>query len=156
MENIELWKDIPEYEWLYQASTFWNIRSLNFNNWSWIKNRKKQLNKWGYEYVNLSKLWVQNKLKVHRLVWLTFLENPENKRTINHRNWIHNDNRVENLEWFTDTEQQIHKYNVLWYKLSHRPIVRKNIWYDFSEFNDKTVTIEWNIIDWNLYITKII
>ena len=26
--NEEIWKDIPWYEWLYQASNLWNIKSL--------------------------------------------------------------------------------------------------------------------------------
>ena len=32
MENEEIWKDIPEYEGLYQVSNYGNVKSLARNN----------------------------------------------------------------------------------------------------------------------------
>lgn len=46
---------------------------------------------------------------VHRLIAETWIPNPENKQTINHKNKNKLDNRVENLEWATHREQNIHK-----------------------------------------------
>ena len=51
---------------------------------------------------------VRRKTLRHRIVALTFLENPHNKPTVNHRNEIKTDNRLENLEWSTKQEQQDH------------------------------------------------
>ena len=50
---------------------------------------------------------------VHRLVAAAFIPNPQNKRTVNHKNGIRHDNRVENLEWATHSEQQTHSFKVL-------------------------------------------
>ena len=50
-------------------------------------------------------------LHIHRLIALTFIPNPENKKTVNHKNHNRTDNRVENLEWATQSEQNNHKEN---------------------------------------------
>jgi len=50
---------------------------------------------------------------IHFMVASTFLSNPDEKPTINHKNKIRTDNRVENLEWSTYLEQNIHKSKVL-------------------------------------------
>ncbi len=46
---------------------------------------------------------------IHRIVAITFLENPKKLPTVNHKNHKRDDNRVENLEWASYGDQNIHK-----------------------------------------------
>tara|TARA_B100001146_G_C16190651_1_gene438953 strand:- start:1607 stop:2206 length:600 start_codon:yes stop_codon:yes gene_type:complete len=108
MEN-EIWKDIPGYEGLYQASNLGRIKNLHRKakhpkgGYRTVRERilKLYYNKAGYQVVKLS---VNNKKplqRVHRLVAFTFIDKPKGKDYINHKNEIKDDNRVENLEWCT-------------------------------------------------------
>lgn len=61
----------------------------------------------GHLYVTLSN---RKRMLVHRAVALAFLENPEQKRCVNHKNGKSFDNRLENLEWATHGENNAHSY----------------------------------------------
>lgn len=69
----------------------------------------------GYPTLELSKNHKVKTFRIHRLVALTFIPNPENKPQVNHINGIRDDNRLENLEWVTAQENQIHKWDTLGY-----------------------------------------
>lgn len=72
---------------------------------------KYQRDKDGYLSVSLNlEEGGKKKYRVHRVVALAFIPNPENKPEVNHKNSIRDDNRVENLEWSTRSENEKHAY----------------------------------------------
>ena len=94
----EIWKPIPGYEDLYEVSNKGQIRSIckRYKNKG---NLKQRPNNKGYMYVTLCRKGDQKTVNVHRLVALTFIENPNNLPCINHKDENKTNNHVSNLEW---------------------------------------------------------
>lgn len=67
----------------------------------------------GYLSVSLSKNGRGTHTLVHRIVATAFLPNPEDKRTVNHKNGNKHDNRLDNLEWATYSENHKHSFRKL-------------------------------------------
>lgn len=102
----EIWKDIKNYEGLYQVSTLGNVKSLNFKHTGKEKILKLTKNSSGYLNVGLCKDGKRKGFLVHRLVAETFIPNPDNLKQVNHLSERKTENNVKNLEWVTA------KYNV--------------------------------------------
>ena len=98
----EVWKDIKNYEGLYQVSNLGRIRNSNHIILKQYKNHK------GYLITQLSKKGKHCTIIVHRIVAKAFIPNLDNKPQINHINCNKVDNRVENLEWVTNDENKLH------------------------------------------------
>lgn len=64
----------------------------------------------GYLHVSLKHNGLKQNMKIHRLVALTFINNPENKETVNHIDGNKKNNHVDNLEWATQRENNLHAY----------------------------------------------
>lgn len=108
----EIWKDIAEYEGLYQVSNLGHVRSLDrvikYTNRRVVHAKSKIISgfikKNGYISVDLYKDNKRKKFHLHRLVGAAFIPNPENKPQINHKDENKSNNSVDNLEWMTAKE----------------------------------------------------
>lgn len=109
----EKWLDIKGFEGLYQVSNMGRVKSFDKTiiqkngTTRFIKGRimKTYGDKDYYSCIDLvDKYGKKHKLKVHRLVAIAFIPNPDNKPCIDHINTIKYDNRVENLRWVTYEE----------------------------------------------------
>lgn len=67
----------------------------------------------GYCTVNLNYNKVKKNMKVHRLVALCFLENPNNLEQVNHKDGNKENNNVSNLEWIQNKDNAKHFHRVL-------------------------------------------
>lgn len=103
----EIWKDIKDYEGLYQVSNLGRVKSLSkkhkikggnfyYTDEMILKNIQK---KDGYEVVNLSKNNISTKKSVHRLVAQAFIPNKHNYKCVNHKDENKRNNKADNLEW---------------------------------------------------------
>lgn len=117
----EQWKDIPNYEGIYQASNLGRIKSLErmvkYKNGAHkpqkenISYQRRSRNT--YLLVGLYKEGSEKKALVHRLIAMAFLPNNEAKAAVNHKDGNKANNSVENLEWVTNSENMKHSYAVL-------------------------------------------
>lgn len=124
----EIWKDIPNYEGLYQVSNFGNIKTVNRSNKDKIGRKhtiketicKPSIDTSGYMQVVLTKNKKRKSYKVHRLVAMVFIPNHNNLPQINHKDENKLNNNVENLEWCT------HEYNCQYGTRSYRCTIHRN------------------------------
>lgn len=90
---MEIWKNIKNYEGIYQIS-----------NLGKIKNKEKILKQYvkkGYYTIGLRKNGLRKFYQVHRLVAQAFIENKDNLPQVNHIDENKLNNNVDNLEWCT-------------------------------------------------------
>ena len=95
----EIWKDIQGYEGMYQVSSHGRVRSFKWNRCKILKTRK---DKKGYTVVTLTKHSKNYVPKVHRLVAIAFIPNPNNLPQVNHKDEDKSNNNIDNLEWCTN------------------------------------------------------
>jgi hypothetical protein len=129
--NLEIWKDIPDYNGLYQVSDLGNIRSLNYGKIKELKPRLVGYDGNQYLAVNLSKESKVKSVKVHKLVALCFLNHTSkgyNGLVIDHIDSNKLNNRLDNLKLVTprfnaskDKQGSSSKFTgVTWHKKSKK------------------------------------
>ena len=115
---IEEWREIEDYEGYYEVSNIGRVRRkkgetiykdgrvANFSETI----LKASLNQKGYLRVYLSIKSKKITKTVHRLVAETWILNPENKKTVNHKDLDKTNNMVDNLEWLSNKENMQHAF----------------------------------------------
>ena len=138
---MEVWKPIPftNYD-TWEVSNKGNIRHRKR-----LNNLKFKSNK-GHLMISLGTKVDKRWFLVHRLVALAFLDKPEGKDIVNHKNGVKGDNRVENLEWCTAAENTEHHFsNFHDYKTERkylsinriRRIYKSQTWSSVEDFIDE-------------------
>jgi len=121
MYTNEKWKDIPNYEGIYEVSNFGRIRTkegkTTYSNRHGLRRWKSRILKYkGVNYTTGKRvtLWKNNKYKdwlVARLVCMTFHGVPEDlKMTVNHKDGDRFNNHIYNLEWLTLADNIRHAF----------------------------------------------
>ena len=118
---MEAWRDIPNYEGLYQASSLGRIRTCEnkvtsnarYSTRIW----KSRIMKGRGDDIRTGRrvtLWKCGKKKdflVARLVATTFLGNPPKDFTVNHKDGNRLNNNIENLEWLSREDNVRHAFS---------------------------------------------
>ena len=106
----------------YSVSTEGEVRKDTTN---YILSQSSQQD---YKFVGLIINGKQKRMRVHRMVALTFIDNPDNKPYVNHINGNRSDNNVENLEWVTPSENTQHAVNTGLFKSGRtRAVIQYNL-----------------------------
>ena len=104
-DTLEIYRDVPGFEGLYQVSDCGNVKSLRKNRLLKLQNLK------GYKKVQLflgDGHYVQ--WLVHRLVLLVFVGPSE--LCVNHKDGCRTNNALSNLEYVTYSENNFHAYRI--------------------------------------------
>lgn len=113
---MEIWKNIEKFSNFYQVSNYGRVRSVDrADSWGRVKKGKvlkHSLNKRGYPCIRVSIKDVKKSDLIHRLVATAFIENPENKKQVNHKDGNKENNIYTNLEWSTNSENLQHSYDI--------------------------------------------
>ena len=103
---MEIFREVIGFESDYLISNYGNVYSIKMN-----KLLSKAIDGVGYHFVKLGGRHGKN-CSIHRLVAEAFLQNPDNKKTVNHIDGNKLNNMFYNLEWATYSENEQHAWNI--------------------------------------------
>lgn len=114
----ETWKDVPNYEGVYQVSNLGRVRSLDryvvYSNDGvrFYKGKilKQQNNGNGYMYKQLKHEGTRKNFYIHRLVMMTFVGDRPKNMAICHIDGDKTNNRLDNLRYDTYSENNIDQF----------------------------------------------
>lgn len=115
---LEIWKDIIDYEGLYQVSNLGRVRSCDRYVQHYLGKRLvreyilKQTDNHKYYTVTLARNNTRKTSRIHKLVAIHFIENPKKYLEVNHIDGNSLNNNVNNLEWCNRSQNQLHAYKL--------------------------------------------
>ena len=104
MSMEEIWKDIPGYENVYQVSNLGKVRKIIPGGFYMLK----QSCSFGYKQVSLQLNKYKERIGVHRLVALAFVDGYSEGFVVNHKDENRANNYASNLEWVTPQQNNLH------------------------------------------------
>ena len=135
---LEEWRFVSETNNLYKVSDLGRVMSLKRKNPLILK---PMISHKGYLRLDIFKHCSYS--SIHRIVAIAFIDNPENKNQVNHKNNIKTDNSKNNLEWVSNLENTCHS------QLNKKRASRfigvsmhsKNKWESRIKFNSKQIRL---------------
>lgn len=116
--TVEEWRPITDWEGLYKISSLGNVcslsRTIKKRNGAKVKMRgrvlRTHLNTSGYPSIRLLDAETGRNInaRIHRLIAEEFLENPDGKPYVNHKDCDKSNSVLANLEWVTPAENSQH------------------------------------------------
>lgn len=132
---MEIWKDIKNYEGLYQISNCGKVKSLerkvkNKNGFRIVPEKilKPILNNKGYYAYGLRKNGKLNMILLHRLIGEHFIKNKNNYPCINHIDGNKLNNEINNLEWCTYEHNIKEAFRLGLNKYTYKENFKHNYW----------------------------
>lgn len=120
------WRDIPGYEGLYQVTRDGKVRNSRNGNRLY-----GNVNSHGYIVVSLSRDGKKKDCKLHRVLAMAFIPNPNDFDCINHKDGDKLNNSLANLEWCTKGYNNRHAREVLGVSSVAKPVCQTTIDGDF-------------------------
>jgi hypothetical protein len=149
LDCIEQFKDIPDYEGLYQVSDLGRIKSLERRVFALNKNCiykpiiiKSFVTKRGYFEVRLCTNNTSKAKKIHRLLAESFIPNPNQKPQVNHIDANRLNNKISNLEWVNNRENSCHRVKNSYFTSKYVGVSyfkRDNKWRSSIQVNGKSI-----------------
>lgn len=105
--NTIIWKDVVGFDG-YKVSNTGLIKSFRKSPRGVVLRQSND--KDGYQKVSMSRNKKEYTKRVHIIVAQAFLDNPDNKPIVHHKDNNKNNNHVDNLEWVTVSENTKYAY----------------------------------------------
>lgn len=137
----EIFKDIPNYEGIYQVSNLGNVKSLHYGKEKILKPYKGVC---GYKYFIATNKQKRKTIKVHQAVAMAFLNHKPCgcKLVVNHKDFNKTNNEVANLEIVTTRENSNRKHLKSSSKyVGVRFCKKSNKWNSRIIFNKKRISL---------------